>query len=84
MTTTHNHPHHSRRPPTGGRPGTAVPDVAGELRRLMPRDRYLIDLLHHHHVLSTEQIAALAFDNVRTRLSLALLPTGTATNSRAA
>jgi hypothetical protein len=32
----------------------------------MPRDRYLIDLLHHHQVLSTEQIAALAFDNVRT------------------
>ena len=32
----------------------------------MPRDRWLIDLLHHHQVLSTEHIAALAFDHVQT------------------
>src|SRR6266540_2007108 len=66
MTTTNSNPHNNWRPPGGGRPGPSVPDVAGELRRLMPRDRWLIDLLHQHQVLSTEQIAALAFDNVHT------------------
>jgi hypothetical protein len=40
--------------------------VAGELRRLMPRDRWLLDLLHEHLVLTTGQIAALAFDHVHT------------------
>src|SRR6266545_2181680 len=66
MTTKSNDPHNQRRPPGGGRPVRLVPDVAGELRRLMPRDRWLLDLLHHHQMFSTEQIAALAFDNVRT------------------
>lgn len=61
MTTT-NTPH---TPPPGGHPNS-VPDVAGELRRLTPRDRWLLDLLHHHQVLSTEHIAALAFDHVQT------------------
>jgi hypothetical protein len=32
----------------------------------MPRDRWLIDLLHQHQVFTTEQIAALAFDHVHT------------------
>jgi hypothetical protein len=32
----------------------------------MPRDRWLIDLLHQHQVFSTEQVAALCFDNVHT------------------
>jgi hypothetical protein len=32
----------------------------------MPRDRWLIDLIHDHQVFSTEHIAALAFDNVHT------------------
>jgi hypothetical protein len=73
MTTTHNHPDNNS-PPYRGRPVPALPDVHAELRRLMPRDRWLIDILYHHHVLSTEQIAALAFDNIRTaRNRLALL-----------
>jgi hypothetical protein len=66
MTTTNSHPNNSRRPPGGGRPGPAVPAVADELRRLMPRDRWLIDLLYHHQVFTTEQVAALGFDNVHT------------------
>jgi len=41
-------------------------DVAGELRRLMPRDRWLLELLHEHQVFTTEQIAALGFDHVHT------------------
>jgi hypothetical protein len=43
-----------------------VPDVFGELRRLMPRDRWLVDLLHDHQVFTTEQVTALCFDNVHT------------------
>ncbi|MDQ7905978.1 replication-relaxation family protein [Phytohabitans sp. ZYX-F-186] len=46
--------------------GTNVPDVASELRRLMPRDRWLLDLLHDHQVFTTEQVAALGFDHVHT------------------
>jgi len=41
-------------------------DVAGELRRLMPRDRWLLELLHEHAVFTTEQVAALGFDHVHT------------------
>lgn len=41
-------------------------DVASELRRLMPRDRWLLDLLAQHEVFTTEQVAALAFDHVHT------------------
>ncbi len=41
-------------------------DVASELRRLRPRDRWLIELLAEHQVLTTEQIAALGFDHVHT------------------
>ncbi|MEV6932740.1 replication-relaxation family protein [Dactylosporangium sp. NPDC051485] len=40
--------------------------MASELRRLMPRDRWLLDLLHQHQVFTTEQVAALGFDNVHT------------------
>jgi len=43
--------------------GTKVYD---ELRRLMPRDLWLIDLLGKHQVFTTEQITALAFDHVHT------------------
>jgi hypothetical protein len=32
----------------------------------MPRDRWLIDLLHQHQVFTTEQVAALAFDHLHT------------------
>jgi hypothetical protein len=32
----------------------------------MPRDRWLLDLLHEHQVFTTEQIAALGFDHVHT------------------
>jgi hypothetical protein len=66
MTTTNNDPDKNRRTPGGVRAGPSVPDVAGELRRLMPRDRWLLDLLYQHQVFSTEHIAALAFDNIRT------------------
>jgi hypothetical protein len=60
--------------PAPGRPARGVPDVASELRRLMPRDRWLLDLLHEHQVLSTGQIAALGFTNIHTaRNRLALL-----------
>ncbi len=47
-------------------PGTAGIDVAGELRRLTARDRWLLDLLAEHQVFSTEQITALAFDTAHT------------------
>ena len=65
MTTTNN-PHGRPPDPRGRQPGTSVPDVASELRRLMPRDRWLLDLLHQHQVFTTEQVAALGFDNVHT------------------
>jgi hypothetical protein len=53
-----------------------VPNVAGELRRLMPRDRWLLDLLAHHQVFTTEHVAALCFDNLHTaRNRLNLLTT---------
>jgi len=69
MTTTHSDPRRNRGTPTG------VPNVAGELRRLMPRDRWLLELLGEHQVFTTEQITALAFDNIHTarnRLNLLL------------
>lgn len=62
MTTKINHAHANR----VARPGRAVPNVAAELRRLTARDRWLLDLLHEHHVFSTEQVAALGFDNLHT------------------
>ncbi len=40
--------------------------VYDELRRLMPRDRWLLDLLGQHQVFTTEQVAALAFDHLHT------------------
>ena len=43
-----------------------VIDVASELRRLMPRDRWLLDLIAEHQVFTTEQVAALAFSHVHT------------------
>lgn len=58
MTTTHSNPDSNsaptRRTPGRVRAGPSVPDVAGELRRLMPRDRWLIDLLGEHQVFTTE------------------------------
>lgn len=42
------------------------PDIASELQRLMPRDRWLIELLAQHHVFTTSQITTLAFDHVHT------------------
>ncbi|MGH3738085.1 MAG: replication-relaxation family protein [Micromonosporaceae bacterium] len=60
--------------PSAGRPGSAGLDVADELRRLTARDRWLLDLLDEHQVLSTEQITALAFDTAHTaRIRLARL-----------
>jgi len=41
-------------------------DVASELRQLMPRDRWLLELLNEHQVFTTEQVAALGFDHVHT------------------
>ncbi|HZM74827.1 MAG TPA: replication-relaxation family protein [Candidatus Limnocylindrales bacterium] len=41
-------------------------NVADEMRRLMPRDRWLIDLLGQHRVFTTEQITTLAFTNLHT------------------
>lgn len=66
MTTTTNSRSPTGPPPARGRPGLSVPDVAAELRRLTPRDRWLIDLLHEHQVFTTEQAAALAFDHLHT------------------
>lgn len=40
--------------------------MAGELRRLMPRDRWLLELLGEHLVFTTEQVAALGFDHLHT------------------
>lgn len=54
------HIHALPRPPRGGI------DVAGELRRLMPRDRWLLDLLAEHQVFTTEQVATLCFDHLHT------------------
>src|SRR6266496_5711713 len=65
MTSKHN-PHGRPPDPRGRHPGTSVPDVASELRRLMPRDRWLLDLLNDHQVFTTEHVAALGFDNVHT------------------
>jgi len=63
--TTHNNPD-SRRLTSRARISPSVPDVSGELRRLMLRDRWLVNLLHEHQVLTTEHVAALGFDNVHT------------------
>ena len=41
-------------------------DVASELRRLMPRDRWILELLAEHQVFTTEQIAALGFNHLHT------------------
>jgi hypothetical protein len=52
---------------------SGVGDIADELRRIMPRDQWLLDLLHDHHVLTTEQITAIAFPTpkkARRRLGL--------------
>lgn len=71
MTTTH-HTNPSRKSHTGARrpgrrsPVPSGPDVAGELRRLTPRDLWLLDLLGEHQVLTTDQITALAFDHITT------------------
>ena len=38
--------------------------VAGELARLTPRDRRILDLLHQHQTFTTDQLVALAFGSV--------------------
>ena len=52
--------HSLRQTPPGGA------NVADEMRRLMPRDRWLLDLLGQHRVFTTEQINTLAFHNLHT------------------
>jgi hypothetical protein len=48
--------------------------VAGELGRLTPRDRLLLDLLDQHQTFTTDQLATLAFSSVaRARNRLAVL-----------
>jgi len=57
----HTHKVHSlRMTPPGGA------NIADEMRRLMPRDRWLIDLLGQHRVFTTDQINTLAFTNIHT------------------
>lgn len=64
MTPTHAaQPHHNHPPPTGG---AAQVDLTDHLRRLTARDRWLIDLLAEHDVLTTEQITTLAFTHPHT------------------
>jgi Replication-relaxation len=60
---------HNRRlspanPAAGPRRGGG-PTVADEMRRIMPRDRWLLGLLDQHQTLTTEQIAAIAFPTLR-------------------
>ncbi|TWG14531.1 protein involved in plasmid replication-relaxation [Actinoplanes teichomyceticus] len=60
--------------PTGARLTASV--VAGELTRLTPRDRLLLDLLDQHKTFTTEQIHTLAFTSLaRTRIRLGQLYT---------
>lgn len=61
-------------PTTGQARRRATGGVADEVRRLMPRDRWLLRLLADHYVLTTEQITTLAFSTeVRARKRLRLL-----------
>jgi hypothetical protein len=67
-------------PPTGTQPAAPVSTrltasvVAGELGRLTPRDRLLLDLLDQHQTFTTDQLATLAFSSVaRARNRLAVL-----------
>jgi hypothetical protein len=43
------------------RPAAGTGRVSAELARLMPRDRWLLDLLDQHQVLTTEQITMLCY-----------------------
>lgn len=64
----------SKSAPTGARLTASV--VAGELTRLTPRDRLLLDLLDQHKTFTTEQIHTLAFTSLaRTRIRLGQLYT---------
>ncbi|GIM87074.1 hypothetical protein Sar04_38100 [Salinispora arenicola] len=59
--------------PTGARLTASV--VAGELTRLTPRDRHLLDLLNQHKTLTTDQLVDLAFGSLgraRNRLNTLL------------
>jgi hypothetical protein len=59
--------------PTGARLTASV--VAGELTRLTPRDRHLLDLLDQHKTLTTDQLVDLAFGSAgraRNRLNVLL------------
>lgn len=61
-------------PPAGARLTSSV--VAGELTRLTPRDRLLLELLDQHKTFTTEQIHTLAFTSLaRTRIRLGQLYT---------
>ena len=72
--TTRNHTHRSKHRTDPVHPNHQHISVATELRRLTPRDRWLLDLLHEHQVLSTEQVSALSFDTIHTaRIRLNLL-----------
>lgn len=59
--------------PTGARLTASV--VAGELTRLTPRDRHLLDLLDQHKTLTTDQLVDVAFGSLgraRNRLNTLL------------
>lgn len=63
-------------PPAGAQPAgsasTTASVVAGELGRLTPRDRHILELLDQHRTFTTDQLATLAFSSVaraRNRLS---------------
>lgn len=59
-------PHRLIPPAVSGAPAIRVTAgvVAGELSRITPRDRLLLDLLDQHHVLTTDQLAGLTFGTV--------------------
>lgn len=60
--------------PQGRQRRLGVPEVAHEMRRLMPRDLWLLGLLDDHQTLTTEQITAIAFPNLaKARRRLLLL-----------
>ena len=60
---------HSRAAPRTSRAGgstRAVSAPAAVARRITPRDRWIIRMLHEHTVLTTDQLARLGFASLRT------------------
>ena len=55
-------PTRTQRAATGARLTASV--VAGELARLTPRDRLILDLLDQHQTFTTDQLVDLAFGSV--------------------